>query len=394
MQFVETEKLKSGMRLAKPIYSKTGVMLYDRDTKLTNKGINSIRNFNLIGIFILEPAEPLPPISEEDKEFEQFQTVAVFQIKEIMDSLLKYEEPKSLTRLTQTILRKYATMDHKINFTQSIRSTSDYAYKHAINVAILTAMMSNILQASYNDQFRYITTALLYDMGYLFLEKGQMMTAHRYDGEEKIRLQAARRKGFEVLKSEPNYSSLPKGTVELVSQLVTGSDPAMHDRLSSMKWHPGTKLIRVADAYDRMTAMNLEEEPISDVLAVQHLKKHKEIYDRTSVNALISAIHLLPPGCSVDLSTGGKALVVEENPVDFMHPVILQFSDNKLYDLADPNVSKNIQIVDVMKTMDNRIQVDEDTLKQFKGDANTEKMLTRFRQVRTIAAAKKRQDLL
>ena len=60
MQFVKTADLKPGMRLAKPIYNRMGVLLYERDTRLTIQGINSIENFGLIGIFILEPAEPLP----------------------------------------------------------------------------------------------------------------------------------------------------------------------------------------------------------------------------------------------------------------------------------------------------------------------------------------------
>ena len=68
MQFVRTTDLKPGMRLAKPIYNKMGVLLYERDTKLTIQGINSIENFGLIGIFILEPAEPVPPLSQEDIE--------------------------------------------------------------------------------------------------------------------------------------------------------------------------------------------------------------------------------------------------------------------------------------------------------------------------------------
>ena len=72
MQFVKTADLKPGMRLAKPIYNKMGVLLYERDTLLTMQGINSIENFGLIGIFILEPAEPVPPLSREDLEFEQF----------------------------------------------------------------------------------------------------------------------------------------------------------------------------------------------------------------------------------------------------------------------------------------------------------------------------------
>ena len=50
MKFVKTDELKEGMRLAKPIYNKNGILLYDRNTKLTLPGINSIRNFGLIGM--------------------------------------------------------------------------------------------------------------------------------------------------------------------------------------------------------------------------------------------------------------------------------------------------------------------------------------------------------
>ena len=69
MLFVKTEDLKPGMRLAKPIYNRNGVMLYERNSKITSQGIISVNNFGLIGIYILEPAEPVPPMSEDDIEF-------------------------------------------------------------------------------------------------------------------------------------------------------------------------------------------------------------------------------------------------------------------------------------------------------------------------------------
>ena len=71
MIFVPTDELKVGMRLAKPIYNKNGVLLYERNTKLTLQGIYSVKNFELIGLYILEPAEPLPPMTPEDVEFER-----------------------------------------------------------------------------------------------------------------------------------------------------------------------------------------------------------------------------------------------------------------------------------------------------------------------------------
>ena len=66
MQFVKSDDLKVGMRLARPIYNRNGVLLYERNSKLTGQGILSIRTFGLIGIFILEPAEPVPPMTADD----------------------------------------------------------------------------------------------------------------------------------------------------------------------------------------------------------------------------------------------------------------------------------------------------------------------------------------
>ena len=50
MKFVRTEDLKAGMRLAKPIYNKKGVLLYERNSALTAPGIASAKNFGLIGV--------------------------------------------------------------------------------------------------------------------------------------------------------------------------------------------------------------------------------------------------------------------------------------------------------------------------------------------------------
>lgn len=75
MLFVKVDDLRAGMRLGKPIYNKNGVLLYDRDTKLTMQAIYGIKNFGLLGLYILEPAEPVPPMTEDDITFERFQTM-------------------------------------------------------------------------------------------------------------------------------------------------------------------------------------------------------------------------------------------------------------------------------------------------------------------------------
>ena len=58
MLFIKCDELRPGMRLARPIYSKKGALLYDRAHVLKDmQSIENIKNFGLIGVFILEPAE-------------------------------------------------------------------------------------------------------------------------------------------------------------------------------------------------------------------------------------------------------------------------------------------------------------------------------------------------
>lgn len=111
MLFVKTEDLKPGMRLAKPIYNRNGVMLYERNSKITSQGIISVNNFGLIGIYILEPAEPVPPMSEDDIEFERFQAMSIFEIKEILDA---YSEGKKENNMYQFINQLLKNMAHFI----------------------------------------------------------------------------------------------------------------------------------------------------------------------------------------------------------------------------------------------------------------------------------------
>ena len=171
MQFVRSQDLKPGMRLAKPIYNKMGVLLYERNTKLTLQSINSIDNFGLIGIFILEPAEPVPPLSKEDLEFEQFQTIYMFKLKDCMDKLLAQKNIPAITELAQNIYTHYGALDHKLNFTQNLRSSADFVYKHSISVAILSAMIANEMHIEPEDSQSLIAASLLYDFGYLSVPK-------------------------------------------------------------------------------------------------------------------------------------------------------------------------------------------------------------------------------
>ena len=68
-----------------------------------------------------------------------------------------------------------------------------------------------------------------------------------------------------------------------------------------------------------------------------------------------------------------------ENEEEYLKPLILNLTDYKLYDLSDEKVSKKVHITDLMKTMDNRIAIDEATLKHFVADERIKATADKFR---------------
>ena len=118
MIFVKSDDLKTGMRIARPIYNKNGVLLYERNSKLTVQGMNSIKNFGLLGIFVLEPAEPVPPMTKDDIEFERFQTMCVFSIQEELDQIIRNSRYAKIQTIVANIIKNYGHLDRKISFQQ------------------------------------------------------------------------------------------------------------------------------------------------------------------------------------------------------------------------------------------------------------------------------------
>ena len=379
MLFVRTEELKPGMRLAKPIYNKNGVLLYERNSKLTIPGINSVRNFGLIGIYILEPAEPVPPFSKEDLEFEQAQTVYMFKLRDIFDKVHKRTTPDKLPALVEDILNRYGSLNHRVNFNQNLRSADDFIFKHAISTAILTTMISQHINMTEENRTSLIAASLLYGFGYRFVPRNVLDKVTELTKADEDMIQFSLEKGVSYLRTyHEEFPFLPRA-LSVVEYFVLSSNPER-----SLE-HPDpdilllAEILRVAKQFDLLTGMSLGHKPESEIMAMQHLREHPEIYNDTIVSLLAQCIHIVPAGASVDLSTKDKGIVLVENPYDYLQPLILRLSDNQLYDLSLPEVSQKIWIVDLMKTMDNRVEIDENTLKLFVADQRIIEMTERIK---------------
>lgn len=360
MKFVEVGDLKTGMRLARPIYNKSGVLLFERDSRLTVQIIDNIKKFGLLGIYVLEPAEPLPPMSEEDLAFEQFQISQCFAIQDEMEKIIATGKQSRLQSIVSTIIKNYGHRDEKISFYQNLRSKDDYISRHALNTAMLCAMIAHTMNVKVDQQTQSVMAALLHDIGkqrvpaeVLFGKNTEENEAIIYNEQlqgleiiENVEGAAMKRTCMQVLRAQHDFT-------------FSGKVP------SEMKMVSAAKILLVANRYDELTAMDLQGRSKSEVRALYEFQEHPEFYDKGVVDALIKSIHILFAGVSIELSTGERALVLTANEDDVLRPTVLTFKNNDIIDLSAKD-NLDIRIVDIMKTLDNRYMMDNDTLERMR----------------------------
>ena len=345
MKFVQTEELKEGMRLAYPVYNHQGVLLFEQDSKLTRQSINSITNFKLLGVYVLEPAEPAPPLTMEDIEFERFQAEYVYRLKGEMEAIVSTEKTGKVQNIVAVLQKTYGHKSGKMQFMQSLRSKEDYIYKHSMNVAILTTLMAYRMKLKIDECELSIMSALVHDIGKVM---GSEAEGEERDEFGKMQYEFYREKaGHEfldkVFASKPSIRRICSHALLLKQGLLEGKE-------IPKKVTMGGKILMVADYYDTMTAMRLDKEPQSEISTVKQMIERPDIFDEQVMQALLASIHIVYAGISVELNTGAKALVIHENPTDILRPTVLLFKDNSIMDLSLRDNS-DVTIVDIVKTI-------------------------------------------
>lgn len=363
MKFVKSEDIKDGMRLAKPIYNKKGVLLYERDSKLTRQSIDSVRNFGLIGVYVLEPAEPLPPMSEEDIAIEKFMIISEFALVDELGMMNRSAKTARIRYLAESYITQFGRLNHAVDFVQNLRGAEDYVYKHSSNVAILCALIGSRLGLRYEEQTDLIIAALVHDIGKLSIP-AELVKKEDLTAEDVAEMKRYELHGADVI--EATFTSTPaiKRTMIQAYRHIDAFESGKE--IDSSKMVKTARILVVADMFDQMTAMSLRQEPMTYISALKFLMSFPDWFEPEAVKGLVKSVNFLKEGTSVELSNGEKALVLTTNPDNLLKPMVLVFSSNTIIDLARSSIYQGLEVVDTMKTLDERYIMDADAIKKLK----------------------------
>lgn len=362
MKFVKTEEMEIGRLIGKPIYNNKGVLLYGSGVKISSQMLSDFKKMELYGTYVLDNGEPVPSLTDEEQEFERFQSMHTYDVNDILTAVVQGKGTEGREELVNIIMRRFGSLPGKIIFNQCVRLEKDFISKHTLNVAILSVMIANKMKFDAKEKKYLIEAALFHEVGKLLVPSNILHKKEKLTEEEMQVVNRCLLQGFELLGRNYRY---PAGVRRYIIQLSRDLENKLSGGAGTEQTLlPGTKILKVADIYDILTAIRPYKEPVSALSAIQTIHGEPDQYDSLTVDALEACLNILPVGSYVRLSNREQAIVIQENPKSLLRPVVLGLKTNKIYDLANRTVREEIQIIDTVFTTDNRLKIRADRVQE------------------------------
>lgn len=155
MRYISMDQAKPGMIVGKSVFNEEGKILVNYKVCLTEKLIGQMKEKKLQGLYISDELSKdinIEPLVSEELEQRATQVLHDMDI----DAALEVASD-----ITEELSRQG---DINVNLV-SLRTSSDYTYKHSLNVAILSALIGIGMGMRQSALKELATAGLLHDIG-------------------------------------------------------------------------------------------------------------------------------------------------------------------------------------------------------------------------------------
>lgn len=372
MKFVKVETLTGNEYLGKAIRSKSDVVLIDEGTQLKQEYIDKLVELGIFSVFIKSEEEvsqldKMPqPIKEESKiipkaeaksEFKtetkaEFKTERPTAKRQAMTKYTLAETKENSLVVVKDVLRKHvykhnaelkelgqvatkviaAVVDEPevIEAVTEIRNISTDIYSHSLNVGMLATVMAIRLRMS-EEQIRHVTMgAILHDIGIRYTD---VDCDNRYIEELSVKEQIEYKKhtinGYASIQEESWMPDIVKEIILLHHECLDGTGYPF--KVTEQKLSPEIRLVSICDCFDSMiSGIGSRKHKIYE--AIEYLRCNSDTkFDKKICTLFMSTVALYPVGTKVLLSTGEKAVVIEQNKRFMDRPVVrvIEYANGK-----------------------------------------------------------------
>ncbi|NMG74894.1 HD-GYP domain-containing protein [Aromatoleum diolicum] len=216
---------------------------------------------------------------------------------------------------------------------------------HALNVMALSLMLGKSLGLSEEEMRHLGLGALLHDVGKQDIPPRILRSAKRTAPEEEF-YRAHVGYGIKAISGMRELPVPVRNVIACHHEYFDGS--GFPNRLSGEKIPRLARIAAIANRYDNLCNPFDLREAKAPAEALRHIFRTESArYDNQMIQLFIKTLGVYPPGTFVALSNGGVGMVVETNPTDLLHPLVM---------LHDPDIPRSEALLIDLRDADLKVE--------------------------------------
>lgn len=362
-RYVRTRSLKDEMIIDQAIVDRAGRILIARNTCLDSYHILSLIKMGVPGVYIREGEDDeetgtdgadiaIAPAVQKEIEKKTVQDRAKVQLSESVKARVAegiqylYNDTSSAdftatTRsITDDLMKAISDNDAIAVDISTLKISDEYTFKHSVDVATMAMIVGKKHGLSENEVYELGVSGLLHDVGKSRIPNEILNKAGKLTDDEFAMMKQHSLFGYSILKEKQDLSNPIKLGVLQHHEKMNGKGYPMG--VTSDKINMFAHIISVADIYDALVTERPYKKPFSPRDAVEMIMSMTDELDINVMRSFLESVILYPVGTNVELSTGERARVIENNPKYVLRPKVIGLKTGKTYDLAE---LKNASII-------------------------------------------------
>jgi HD-GYP domain-containing protein (c-di-GMP phosphodiesterase class II) len=344
------------MILAINLYTVKSELLLSRNTPLTSFYISSIKRLGYIGLYIEDSLSKdliINSIISDNLKIRTVEAVKnVFISSKGTKTRIDYNHLEETKHLVENIVEEILYNKNAIVNLIDLKTFDDYTFHHSVNVTVLSIIIGVALHLNKKDLYKLGLTALLHDIGKIFIEKEILDKNNKLTEKEYNEIKKHSLLGYEYLK--------------MMFEIPTTVDVGVlehHEKYNGLGYPNQKKgediclfarIISLADVYDALTSDRPYRSAMLPSEGMEYIMGGSgSIFDPKLVKIFSRKIAAYPIGTCIKLSDGKSGIVVE-NYEDFSTRPKIRLLDSPnnepvYMNLKDDTNTMDITIVEILK---------------------------------------------
>ena len=333
MRYMLIEAVTSGMIIGKDIYDANDSILLCQGKRLSELNVTRLRELGYARIYIQDNLTRdirIDDILSPEIRSEACQSIRNFDLDEAK-------------KVAEAIVERILSAESVSIDMVDLKTFDSYTYQHSVNVAVLATIVGMGMGFSADKLKELCIAGMFHDMGKLevpaeILNKPSKLTTEEYD----------------IIKKHPQKSyDLLADRFELSSNVRMGvlchhenEDGSGYPRgLTGDKINIFAKILHVVDVYDALTSKRSYKKAYACSEALEYLMGGTAtLFDEKVVDVFMKYVPIYPKGMQVLLSDGRKGVIVRNNHISSLRPVV-RMVDGLDIDLTDMHRYSTLTIV-------------------------------------------------